>query len=81
MAFLFLVEDAGVFKSSQVKLVLSTQIQNSPLLAPGTGSLQILHNPKPRDINTFSVVLFFNISGGNRNKIREEPGFDNSLPN
>ena len=29
---------------SQVKLVLSTQIQNSPLLAPGTGSLRRRQN-------------------------------------
>ena len=31
-------------KSSQVKSVLSTQIQNSPPLVPGTGSLRRRHN-------------------------------------
>ena len=34
----------SVGESSQVKLVLSTQIQNSPLLAPGTGSLRRREN-------------------------------------
>ena len=36
--------DTDTIKSSQVKLVLSTQIQNSPLLAPGTRSLRRRQN-------------------------------------
>ena len=41
----------GVIKSSQVKFLLSTQIQNSPPLVPGAGSLrrrQNLNHPGAR---------------------------------